>query len=116
METDRGIFSLSFQASLQFLYFNLEKNVGCTNDYLEVYNGEKPTPGSLIGRYCGSDIPAGGIQGDSRTLLIVFKTNSAVTATGFAAIYLTPDTRKSKLRLKYKKTSLKLTNDGSNEI
>lgn len=78
--------------SLEFTVFKIEGQEGvCSEDYVEVYQGTATTD-PLIGRYCGTNIPAViTATTNVRNLLVRFITNSEnagdVDFTGFRAKY-----------------------------
>ncbi|XP_034938584.1 cubilin [Chelonus insularis] len=66
--------------------FNLEYHDRCQSDYVkvsEIYDGED----SEIGKYCGTKMPPI-LTSQSRTMNIVFHTDSTITSNGFIANYL----------------------------
>lgn len=42
---------------LSFTTFSLEVTSGCTDDYVEIRDGDKYSSSTLIGRFCGSRLP-----------------------------------------------------------
>ena len=67
--------------------FALEPSDGCVYDYVQVYDGESPEAMSL-GRFCGITVPAT-TESSSNDLLIKFKSDASVTASGFKFNYAT---------------------------
>ncbi|XP_069787318.1 cubilin [Narcine bancroftii] len=70
---------------LQFTHLELEFHNNCSLDYIEVRDGEAETD-HLIGRYCGSELPAP-ITTNGNKLWLKFKANASVTTKGFVAVY-----------------------------
>ena len=65
---------------LRFFNFYFQAGgIGCTNDYVEVYDGPKKSD-RRIGRYCTNN--PGTIESTSNSMLIIFQSNAAVTKTG----------------------------------
>ncbi|XP_054478628.1 cubilin [Anoplopoma fimbria] len=73
------------KVALNFTHMNLESHSTCTFDYVEVRNGRMETD-PLIGRYCGSSLPAP-ILSSSNFLWIRFRSDSSVSRAGFRAVY-----------------------------
>jgi len=75
--------------TLTFLSFDIEasRNGNCSHDYLEIHNGES-ADGPLIGRYCGSMVPAP-VQSAGSSLWLKFATDDSVQNHGFRATYET---------------------------
>ncbi|XP_070842448.1 cubilin [Chaetodon trifascialis] len=71
--------------ALNFTHMNLESHSNCTFDYVEVRDGGMETE-PLIGRYCGSSLPAP-ILSSSNFLWIRFRSDSSVSRAGFRAVY-----------------------------
>ena len=66
---------------LKVLEFQLEYNPRCANDFLEIFDSQKPNAESL-GRFCGENIP-GIIESSGNTMLITFKSDEDIQRTGF---------------------------------
>ena len=65
--------------------FHIEKNEGCTYDFLELRDG--PFGYSpLLGRYCGERHPPM-LESSSRFLWIRFKSDDSIQYKGFTAVY-----------------------------
>uniref|UniRef100_A0A8C4D9G2 Cubilin n=1 Tax=Dicentrarchus labrax TaxID=13489 RepID=A0A8C4D9G2_DICLA len=73
------------KVALNFTDMNLESHSSCTFDYVEVRDGRTETD-PLIGRYCGSTLPAP-ILSSSNFLWIRFRSDSSVSRAGFRAVY-----------------------------
>ncbi|MGH0159306.1 UNVERIFIED_CONTAM: hypothetical protein FKN15_040677, partial [Acipenser sinensis] len=71
--------------TLNFLSFDIESHGSCAFDYVEVRDGSSETD-ALIGKYCGSELPAP-ITSTSNRLWITFKSDASITKGGFRAIY-----------------------------
>ncbi len=71
--------------SVEFKSFNIESQTTCSNDFLEIYDGES-TGSPLLGTYCGTTL-AGIIKATNATgsLLFVFHSNSSINQPGWAA-------------------------------
>lgn len=72
------------RVQLSFSVFNIEESEFCNTDYLEIRNGN--ISGSLIGRYCGSNIPST-LTEEYESLWIKFRSDDQGTASGFMAYY-----------------------------
>uniref|UniRef100_A0A4W4F6Q8 Cubilin n=1 Tax=Electrophorus electricus TaxID=8005 RepID=A0A4W4F6Q8_ELEEL len=68
--------------ALNFTHMDLEFHTGCQFDYVEVLWETDP----LIGKYCGSTLPAP-ILSTTNSLWIRFKSDSSVSKAGFRAVY-----------------------------
>uniref|UniRef100_A0A671XF34 Cubilin n=1 Tax=Sparus aurata TaxID=8175 RepID=A0A671XF34_SPAAU len=73
------------RVALNFTHMNLETHSNCSFDYVEVRDGRMETD-PLIGRYCGSSLPAP-ILSSSNFLWIRFRSDSSVSKAGFRAVY-----------------------------
>ncbi|KAM7390891.1 hypothetical protein PAMA_008881 [Pampus argenteus] len=73
------------KVALNFTNMNLESHSTCMFDYVEVHDGRMETD-PLIGRYCGSSLPAP-ILSSSNSLWIRFRSDSSVSQAGFRAVY-----------------------------
>ncbi|XP_034427678.1 cubilin [Hippoglossus hippoglossus] len=73
------------RVALNFTHMNLESHSGCAFDYVEVRDGRMETD-PLIGRYCGSSLPAPMVS-SSNFLWIRFRSDSSVSRAGFRAVY-----------------------------
>jgi len=69
-----------------FEKFHLEPHRRCQFDAVSVYNGELLNYRQLIGRYCGTAIPADIISSGS-SIVVNFVTDSSRTGEGFFARY-----------------------------
>ncbi|XP_060950209.1 cubilin [Limanda limanda] len=76
---------LGERVALNFTHMNLESHSGCAFDYVEVRDGRMETD-PLIGRYCGSSLPAPMVS-SSNFLWIRFRSDSSVSRAGFRAVY-----------------------------
>lgn len=70
---------------LEFLYFQLESEPQCLNDYVEVFDG-KSTHSPSLGKFCGYTYPEK-LKSSSAELLVVFKSNHRIVSAGFKAKY-----------------------------
>ncbi|XP_074549445.1 cubilin [Halichoeres trimaculatus] len=73
------------EVSLNFTHMNLESHSSCAFDYVEVRDGRLETD-PLIGKYCGSTLPAP-IRSSSNFLWLRFRSDSSVSHAGFRAMY-----------------------------
>ncbi|KAM4718445.1 cubilin [Anableps anableps] len=73
------------KVALNFTNMDLENYNGCSFDYVEVRDGRLETD-PLIGKYCGSTLPAP-ILSSSNSLWIRFKSDNSVSRAGFRAVY-----------------------------
>ncbi|KAG7219563.1 hypothetical protein INR49_018990 [Caranx melampygus] len=73
------------KVSLNFTHMSLESHSMCSFDYVEVRDGRAETD-PLIGRYCGTTLPAP-IISSSNFVWIRFKSDSSVSRAGFRAVY-----------------------------
>ncbi|CAH1246976.1 TLL1 [Branchiostoma lanceolatum] len=79
-----------FFIELDFTAFDLEGGgSSCSYDYVAVYDGPD-TSAELIGKFCGSGIPAP-IHSHGNILTVRFRTDRSVTETGFVLVYTTTD-------------------------
>ncbi|CAB1449409.1 unnamed protein product, partial [Pleuronectes platessa] len=76
---------LGERVALNFTHMNLESHSGCAFDYVEVRDGRMETD-PLIGRYCGSTLPAPMVS-SSNFLWIRLRSDSSVSRAGFRAVY-----------------------------
>ncbi|KAI8521339.1 hypothetical protein Bbelb_010930 [Branchiostoma belcheri] len=75
---------------LEFTAFDLESGgSSCSYDYVAVYDGPD-TSSELIGKYCGSGIPAP-THSHGNVITVRFVTDRSVTETGFTLVYTTTD-------------------------
>ena len=80
---------------LTFLSLDIEESTGCNGDYVEIHAGSEE--GTLLGHYCGSDVPDGiqstsianvtGTSLEAETLWIKFNSDAIGTRSGFLAQY-----------------------------
>uniref|UniRef100_A0A672HTS6 Cubilin (intrinsic factor-cobalamin receptor) n=1 Tax=Salarias fasciatus TaxID=181472 RepID=A0A672HTS6_SALFA len=73
------------KVALNFTDMNLQSHASCSLDYVEVRDGNAETD-PLIGRYCGSLVPAP-VHSSSNSLWIGFRSDSSVSHAGFRALY-----------------------------
>lgn len=79
-DTDRKI-------ELSFDFFNLSDSADCSEDYVEVRNGQFDTS-DLAGRFCGSEKPSS-ITSDDWEMRVAFKSSGKTKYPGFKATYET---------------------------
>jgi tolkin protein len=79
----------NFYIELTFLTFEIEDEVDCAFDYVEIYDGEDPGGPSTksLGRFCGNRLPPPIKSEENGNLLIRFKSDDTVNGKGFSAIY-----------------------------
>ncbi|KAF6722152.1 Cubilin [Oryzias melastigma] len=73
------------KVALNFTDMDLETHSDCSFDYVEVRDGNVEAA-PLIGKYCGNSLPAP-IVSSSNSLWIRFKSDNAVSHSGFRAVY-----------------------------
>ena len=83
-----------YEITLSFDYFNLSRSSDCSDDYVEVRDGQFDTS-ELLGKFCGADIPES-ITSDSlptpgahHTMRLTFKSSGKTKYPGFKASYKT---------------------------
>ncbi|VDO96888.1 unnamed protein product [Soboliphyme baturini] len=74
---------------IQFTNFELEEEVHCEYDYVEVYDGDIDAAPRL-GRFCGNKVPHPYIS-SGNTLRVRFRADDTVTAKGFVFEYFLTD-------------------------
>ena len=77
----------NYEITLSFDYFNLSRSSGCSDDYVEVRDGQVDTS-ELVGKFCGADIPES-ITSDSWDMRLTFKSSGKTKYPGFKASYKT---------------------------
>ncbi|KAJ7424916.1 hypothetical protein WISP_26112 [Willisornis vidua] len=75
---------------LQFLEFDVEEDVACMADFLEIYDSYDDING-FVGRFCGDELPDD-IISTGNVMTLKFLTDASVTAGGFQVRYTTLDT------------------------
>ncbi|XP_064635870.1 tolloid-like protein 1 [Lineus longissimus] len=75
-----------FTIRFKFLTFEVEDEVDCGYDYVDVYDGETDHS-RLINRYCGSKPPPE-ITSSGSSLLVRFKSDDTIGWKGFSAAYV----------------------------
>ncbi|XP_045482434.1 cubilin [Harmonia axyridis] len=75
------------RVKIEFVSFDLEADVSCKYDYLEVFEGPD-TSSPLIGRYCGSTLP-GPYLANGNEITVHFKSDWATGFGGFVLRYET---------------------------
>ncbi|XP_068097066.1 membrane frizzled-related protein isoform X2 [Hyperolius riggenbachi] len=73
---------------LQFLNFSMESEKGCNFDYVEVHDSAGFGIASLMGRFCGSEIPPT-LTSSGAQMTILFVADDEVSHVGFFAVYQT---------------------------
>ena len=76
-----------YQIKLSFDYFNLSLSSDCSDDYVEVRDGQFDWS-ELLGKFCGADIPES-ITSDSWGMSVTFKSSGKTKYPGFKASYKT---------------------------
>ena len=74
-----------YKIKLSFDFFNLSQSSDCSDDYVEVRDGQFDTS-ALIGKFCGSEKPES-ITSDSWDLHVTFKSSGKTKYPGFKASY-----------------------------
>ncbi|XP_042541866.1 cubilin [Dipodomys spectabilis] len=70
---------------LKFSDFDVDPSAFCSQDYLGIYDGSD-TNAPLLGKFCGSTPPAN-IKSSNRSMTLLFKTDSYLTARGWKVTY-----------------------------
>lgn len=70
---------------LTFESMDLEESDECNNDYVEVRDGTGNELGTLLGVYCGKNIPA--VITGAKSMTIYFASNDDIVGEGFMATY-----------------------------
>ncbi|EZA59389.1 Cubilin [Ooceraea biroi] len=78
---------------LTWLSFNLEYHVHCVHDYVNIYENYTASEEDITAKYCGTTKPPD-ITTQTRTLTILFHTDSSITSDGFVATYIFVDAMK----------------------
>ena len=84
----------NYEITLSFDYFNLSRSSDCSDDYVEVRDGQYDWS-ELLGKFCGADIPES-ITSDSWDMHLTFKSSGKTKYPGFKASYKTKKDDKSK--------------------
>ncbi|XP_005387022.1 PREDICTED: cubilin [Chinchilla lanigera] len=71
--------------TLSFTHFGLQPSMGCTRDFIEIFDGSS-SDAPLRGHYCGSSMPYP-ITSFGRALTLRFVSDYGSTYTGFHALY-----------------------------
>ncbi|KAM3922254.1 membrane frizzled-related protein isoform 1-T2 [Leptodactylus fuscus] len=71
---------------IQFHNFSLESETGCSYDYVEVHDSAGLGIASLMGRFCGSDIPPT-FTSSGAHMTILFVADEEISDVGFYATY-----------------------------
>lgn len=78
---------LDYKIKLSFDFFNLSRSSDCSEDYVEIRDGQFSTS-DLLGKFCGSEKPKS-ITSDSWDLRVAFKSSGKTKYPGFKATYET---------------------------
>ena len=76
-----------YKIKLSFDFFNLSRSSDCSEDYVEVRDGQFSTS-DVLGKFCGSEKPES-ITSSDWDLRIVFKSSGKTKYPGFKASYET---------------------------
>ena len=76
-----------YNIKLSFDSFNLSQSSDCSEDYVEVHDGQFDTS-DLVGKYCGSEKPSS-ITSDHSELRVVFRSAGKTKYLGFKATFET---------------------------
>ena len=76
-----------YNIKLSFDSFNLSQSSDCSEDYVEVRDGQFDTS-DLVGKYCGSEKPSS-ITSDDSELRVVFRSAGKTKYPGFKATFET---------------------------
>ncbi|XP_051874733.1 tumor necrosis factor-inducible gene 6 protein [Pristis pectinata] len=85
---------------LRFLEFDVEDDLSCLSDYLEIYDSYDDLLG-FVGRFCGDQLPWD-IISTGNVMTLKFLSDSSVTAKGFVLVYkaINPPTTTSEIETK----------------
>ena len=81
------IVDTDYRVKLSFDFFNLSRSSDCSDDYVEVRDGQFATS-DLLGKFCGSDKPES-VTSDLWELYVTFKSSGKTKYPGFKASYET---------------------------
>ncbi|XP_066579431.1 cubilin [Amia ocellicauda] len=70
---------------LSFIMFQLQPSSGCSNDYLEIREGN--ATGQLVGRFCGNSLPVNYTSVIGHVLWVKFVSDSSISGAGFRATF-----------------------------
>ncbi|KAH0948163.1 hypothetical protein HN011_006977 [Eciton burchellii] len=79
---------------LTWLSFDLEDHIHCVHDYVNIYENYTSPDEDIIATYCGANKPLD-VMTQTRTLTILFHTDSSITKDGFVATYIFVDVTKA---------------------
>ncbi|XP_037693302.1 cubilin [Choloepus didactylus] len=68
--------------TIHFDGFDLQNSSGCENNFVEIQETLSPGPGRMLGRFCGSTVPAP-VDTTSNVAVVRFVTDGSLTALGF---------------------------------
>ena len=76
---------------ITFSRFKLEEHPNCSHDFLQIHDGYNPTS-RRIGRYCGSELPNGGVVNTTHFIAsLFFHADASVSRDGFALSWVSID-------------------------
>ncbi|KAI0242259.1 Exoskeleton protein RP43 [Lamellibrachia satsuma] len=71
---------------IYFISFNLEFHSSCLWDWVKIYDGSSANA-PLIGKYCGTNKPAGLIYSSGNSMFVTFRSDHSITKPGFRIKY-----------------------------
>uniref|UniRef100_A0A914PER5 CUB domain-containing protein n=1 Tax=Panagrolaimus davidi TaxID=227884 RepID=A0A914PER5_9BILA len=80
--------SQGYRVAATFRYFNLEPHKNCSYDKLEIYESTVANPETLIGRFCGQNIPKFITTNTSNSMIVKFTSDASIQKTGFHIEFL----------------------------
>uniref|UniRef100_A0AC35GXM3 Metalloendopeptidase n=1 Tax=Panagrolaimus sp. PS1159 TaxID=55785 RepID=A0AC35GXM3_9BILA len=80
--------SQGYRVAATFRYFNLEPHKNCSYDKLEIYESTISNSETLIGRFCGQNIPKFITTNTSNSMIVKFTSDASIQKTGFHIEFL----------------------------
>ena len=65
----------------------IEPEASCSFDYVNVYAGSLQNEAALLGSFCGTQVPTGGVVSTSSNLYVVFSSDDSIGGAGFTASF-----------------------------
>eukprot|EP00094_Tigriopus_californicus_P004908 TCALIF_04726-PA protein Name:"Similar to tll2 Tolloid-like protein 2 (Xenopus laevis)" AED:0.21 eAED:0.21 QI:19/0/0/0.86/0.78/0.73/15/0/884 len=98
-----AIFFTGKNVHLSFTTFEMEDELECGYDFVEVFSGYDDA-GPPYGRFCGNQVPPEIVSADE-ALLLRFKSDDTINSKGFSALFVIIDTSENFNYEDYKETS-----------
>ncbi|XP_034025114.1 cubilin [Thalassophryne amazonica] len=73
------------RVQLSFIVFQLQGNLQCSNDYVEIREGNSTGP--IVGRFCGNTLPSNYTSVIGHILWIKFVSDASISGAGFRATF-----------------------------